>query len=411
MANPEHLAKLKEGVEVWNMWRIKNPDIKPDLYNAAIYRENGQIQAVEIDSEELRVQINRKISSDKYEGVYLVEIDLTWTNLQQSILQGARLHCANLQRANLSNANLQGAELAKANLQGALLTNANLQGASFNNVNLQGAKLDNANLQGARLWGANLKGAEFDSANLQGANLIFANLQEAILAFANLKGAVFDSAKLQGAEFGYAIVDGETLINSVEVDRDTNFEGVGLDAMRIEPGIKQLLEYNIRRKNWGKWYKEHSLLKFIVNAFWQISDYGLSTKTIIVKFFKWAAIFALLYLYFEYRFQEGIVNSLSQVDGQQVQWWLVPIRAFYFSVVTMTTLGFGDMYAKFSSLLGHLLLIIQVLMGYMFLGALVTRFAVLFTAGGPAAKFTERSEEDKKALEKLSSKQSKNNSS
>jgi hypothetical protein len=31
MANPEHLAKLKEGVEAWKKWRKDNPEIKRDL--------------------------------------------------------------------------------------------------------------------------------------------------------------------------------------------------------------------------------------------------------------------------------------------------------------------------------------------------------------------------------------------
>ena len=31
MANPEHLAVLKQGVEAWNTWRQANPDIEPDL--------------------------------------------------------------------------------------------------------------------------------------------------------------------------------------------------------------------------------------------------------------------------------------------------------------------------------------------------------------------------------------------
>jgi hypothetical protein len=55
----------------------------------------------------------------------------------------------------------------------------------------------------------------------------------------------------------------------------------------------------------------------------------------------------------------------------------------------MTTLGFGDMYANKGSIAGHVLLILQVILGYVLLGALVTRFAVLFTAGGPAGKFAE----------------------
>ena len=89
----------------------------------------------------------------------------------------------------------------------------------------------------------------------------------------------------------------------------------------------------------------------------------------------------------------GIVSDLFvlEKDSVPVSFWLVPLRAIYFSIVTMTTLGFGDMYANahslFRGLVGHLLLILQVILGYVLLGALVTRFAVLFNAEGPAGEF------------------------
>jgi hypothetical protein len=34
MANTEHLAKLKEGVEASNLWRAANENIRPDLAGA-----------------------------------------------------------------------------------------------------------------------------------------------------------------------------------------------------------------------------------------------------------------------------------------------------------------------------------------------------------------------------------------
>jgi hypothetical protein len=34
MANPEHLEKLKEGVEAWNTWRRANAGIMPELRGA-----------------------------------------------------------------------------------------------------------------------------------------------------------------------------------------------------------------------------------------------------------------------------------------------------------------------------------------------------------------------------------------
>ena len=37
MANEEHLKILKQGVEAWNEWREKNPQITPDLSKADLY--------------------------------------------------------------------------------------------------------------------------------------------------------------------------------------------------------------------------------------------------------------------------------------------------------------------------------------------------------------------------------------
>ena len=85
------------------------------------------------------------------------------------------------------------------------------------------------------------------------------------------------------------------------------------------------------------------------------------------------------------------MHDLS-VEAHEPLWhWfgLLVARPVYFSIVTMTTLGFGDMYANKGSIAGHVILAVQVILGYVLLGALVTRFAVLFTAGGPAGRFSK----------------------
>jgi len=76
-------------------------------------------------------------------------------------------------------------------------------------------------------------------------------------------------------------------------------------------------------------------------------------------------------------------------------------HALYFSVVTMTTLGFGDIAANPDSWGGQTLLMLQVILGYVLLGALVTRFAVLFTACGPAGKFVDEKKTGNKTTEKI----------
>jgi hypothetical protein len=37
MANEEHLALLRQGVDVWNAWRAREPAIAPDLSGAPLY--------------------------------------------------------------------------------------------------------------------------------------------------------------------------------------------------------------------------------------------------------------------------------------------------------------------------------------------------------------------------------------
>ena len=75
MANEEHLAILRQGVEVWNKWREGNPYIRPDLSNATLPSFLG--------------------------GANLVEADLSEANLRGSYLVEAALMGADLARANL----------------------------------------------------------------------------------------------------------------------------------------------------------------------------------------------------------------------------------------------------------------------------------------------------------------------
>ena len=98
MANQEHLDLLRQGVEVWNAWRARQPPIMPDL-----------------------------------EGADLREWDLN--------------------NVDLSNADLHGADLRKVKLRG-----ANLRDATLGDAKLSEAELGDANLAPApRIGGGGLK--------------------------------------------------------------------------------------------------------------------------------------------------------------------------------------------------------------------------------------------------------------
>lgn len=373
----------KKDITEWNHWRKKHP------------HEEIRLQEAEFIDAHLE---NADLASTHLENANLADAHLEHANLEGAHLENANLALAHLENANLMNANLENADLIEANLENTILYNAHLENADLVNAHLENANLCVAHLKNAGLGGAHLENAALSHADLE--NAIFWN--------AYLGGASFDGAKLQGADFSRAIVDGETLFyEDCEVDCDTKFEAVALGNLRMYPNLKQLLEYNVRRKNWEVWYpKKKWWLRFITRKFWEMSDYGISTKQVILTFFKWAIVFAVIYYmmgavdYYLVGVKDypGPIADLFVDEGGTISWYLVPLRSIYFSVVTMTTLGFGDMHANphnpWWGGIGHLLLMLQVLLGYVLLGALVTRFAVLFTAGGPAGKFSPIKEKE-----------------
>jgi len=124
MANPEHLAKLKEGVKAWNQWRDENPD---SLY-----------------------------------------LDLSDANFDRTDLSGANLTGALLMSSDLRGANLSGANLSLAIINFSDLSEANLRGANLSGARFLGTGLIDADLTGADLRWASLTNSYFDKANLTG---------------------------------------------------------------------------------------------------------------------------------------------------------------------------------------------------------------------------------------------------
>ena len=82
MANKEHHAILKQGVEVWNKWREEHPEIRPNLSGANL---RGEL-----------------FYSANFRGVDFTETDLT----------NSRLFYADFISANLNNLKLEDAALA-----------------------------------------------------------------------------------------------------------------------------------------------------------------------------------------------------------------------------------------------------------------------------------------------------------
>lgn len=123
MANENHVALLRQGVEVWNAWREDYPDVVPDLRNSLLGGAN--LKGARLD----RAGFNRAI--------------LSHCNLQEARLRGASLQSTILNMSNLDGANLDGAFLRGARLNGASLDGVSLNRASFRRVRLNRTVLAN----------------------------------------------------------------------------------------------------------------------------------------------------------------------------------------------------------------------------------------------------------------------------
>ncbi|WP_334387543.1 pentapeptide repeat-containing protein [Bradyrhizobium sp. AZCC 2262] len=175
MTDKAHIAQLKKGVAAWNAWRDENPDIRPDLSGANLYRAQ------------------------------LSKVNLGEVNLRE----------ANLSEASLYDARLAGADLRKAKLYQADLNFAKLGGADLSMANLSGARLRTADLANAKLFRANLNAAHLGNAKLVKANLTGADLQYALLVETDLTGADLTGSRTHGVSAWGLKLDGAKQQNLV----------------------------------------------------------------------------------------------------------------------------------------------------------------------------------------------------
>ncbi len=326
------------------------------------------------------------IGEANLEGAQLAHAHLVGANLYKARLTGAYLARADLKGAYLAGARLEGAYLAGAHLEGAYLAGAHLEGAY-----LAGAHLEGANLAGAHLDGADLGGAHLGGANLGGARFAAnANLRRAILTDAHVAGAEFSpEADLDGVTWWYprpclAKLTGHTIaaliagrgrkLNSrirwwrrlrrhLRMFRDegeSERQRILNDCERTYRQIKRayqqsgqydmagvffIREMECKRKQAGSFGTRlaYSLVYFLSDYFENPARVGV-ISLLLILLFAWV--------------QGALGIATDGRNGQEVAvigpgvglpTWTA-IKAFlsegcYFSVVTFTTLGYGDYHA------------------------------------------------------------------
>lgn len=116
-----------------------------------------------------------------WKGASLLSLDLSGSQLSESVFENAALFETKFRKAKLFRANLSGAILVRADLSRAYLKSADLSKTFLLSTDLRRADLTEADLAGADLTRAKLTGAKLEQANLADADLRLSKLHRVAL--------------------------------------------------------------------------------------------------------------------------------------------------------------------------------------------------------------------------------------
>ena len=200
MAEPEHVAILRDGVRSFNKWRKLNPHIRPWL---------------------ARAELN---------GLSLSQVNLSGACLKEAKLRGAILRQADLRDANLEGADATEIRAVRANFSRAQFRQTQLADSDLSFAVFTGAQFRKARLVRANLQHVTLSGTRISRSSLEQTNLTGSLLYEAAFIDLDLSQAV----GLASCDHrGPSAIDRRTLLRSRRLP--VNFlRGCGLNEWEIE---------------------------------------------------------------------------------------------------------------------------------------------------------------------------------
>lgn len=213
--------------------------------------------------------------------------------------------------------------------------NANL-GKMDKRFDLRGAPLSSLDLSGCKL-----KDIDFFAADISKTKLVGADLSGSLFSEANLVQSDLSWTKLKGCFF-----------DSVKFDSSTKLLGVNINEINSNLAILLVDQANTQQRI-AHIEDRHPIVAALLRC---TCDYGRSISLLLI----WAAVLILAFSTI-YWIWPQLVGTSSFLD------------ALYFSVVTTTTLGYGDITPAETG--GKLVAISQVALGYVLGGLLIAIIA------------------------------------
>jgi uncharacterized protein YjbI with pentapeptide repeats len=372
MGRSEQLARILEQHRKW-LSSARKSGSRADLSGAQL----DGIDFAEVDLSGAMLS-GASLRHANLSGAQLVHADLTDTDLQGACLAGANLLLTDFTSSDLRGADLsratppdsgqelgqtrrgprfRDADLRQADLSGSYCYISDFSGASLGGVNLTGAMLRRANLSNNDLRAVILTGADLSGADLGGANLGGADLSGTLMVHANLQGATLSDADVSGASLNSANF-ADAKVDGIQFDRKSTFRGIRVASCYGSSRFRR----HAQDQDYVEEFREAHPLYYML---WLVlTDCGRSMLRVVL----WSAGLALIFGVIFYLLGE---QSFAMSNQDSLGWSL--FTTMYYSVVTFTTLGFGDITPRTPLAAG--LVMVEVVTGYLMLGILISILA------------------------------------
>ena len=234
-------------------------------------------------------------------------------------------------------------------MEGFVLRYAHLEGVKLHSqegLNLSRANLFRAHLQGASMFNIDLRGSELLKADFAGANLNEAKMQDA-----DLLGAILDGTRLERVQWGeQAVQEKAARLASREGRRDdarARFE----EAEEIYRKLRQVYDSMGRFVMAGDFFKKEMVMRRMLLPKWSVGRawsylvdlfcaYGESAPRVIGSAIVLNLLCAVIYFIDGVKGPDGRLQFDAAAGiGDSLMGYLTCV---YYSIVTFTTLGYGD---------------------------------------------------------------------
>lgn len=237
---------------------------------------------------------------------------------------------------------LQGLELKRANLEGLNLVKFD----NHEGYDLSYSNFYRANLQGAHLFNSTIKNASLMKADLRDANLHCCKLEDT-----NLLGMKLDKTRIDNLYLGDKLLQekqanealrqqdldeaNDLFLQSEEIYRLLR-KGAEQQGLFEMAGKYTYNELRMRHAQYPKFSKRRLVSSFVD----MLCGYGEKPENVIRFSLGMIIACAICYFLFGINYNDGLIQFSSQATWSENLSTL--LNCIYFSVVTFTTLGYGD---------------------------------------------------------------------